>query len=79
MRPVFGAVKTQFIHPVVNSPGVLPNTLVGRFAEPAWEEVVIGFHRRLFDLRLQRISGYSRVLELYWALSVVLHNDGARG
>lgn len=41
MRPVFGAVKTQFIHPVTKNPGVLPSSQVRRFVEPAGEEEVI--------------------------------------
>lgn len=79
VRPVFGALKTQLIHPVTKNPDVLPSTQVGRFVEPAGEEGVIGFQCSLFDPRLQRVSGCSRDLELDWALGLVLHNDGARG
>ena len=43
-----------------------------------WEQEVLGLQLGLLDPCLQGVPGGLGDLELYWALGLVLHDDGAR-
>lgn len=79
MRPVVGAIQSEFVHPVSKNPRVLPSPQVRRIVQPAWEQEIIRFQRCQLDPCLQRVSGCCGDLELHRSLRFVLHDDGSRG
>ena len=78
MCAVLGGIETQFLYPAFEDVRVLPGPQMRRVVDPAWKGGVVRPQPGLLHPLLHGFARGRGDLELHRALSLVLHDHGAR-